>query len=106
MTLAPSAATGRDSLIIDSHAIGTRGTLNVTDNWKVTVGQIGYDFKNKRATFPDFSFYRDLHCWEMGMSWQPERTTYSFFLRVKPSSLDFIEVPYGKNNVDGRFGGF
>jgi len=102
----PSRLTGNDSLIVSSHAIETRGTIDLTENWKVTIGRIGYDFKNKRVTFPDFSFYRNLHCWEMGMSWQPELTTYSFFLRVKPSSLDFIELPYQKNNADARFGGF
>jgi len=106
LTYEPSRFTGKDTLIIQNHNIETRGNFNLTENWRVTVGRIGYDFKNKKVTFPDFSFYRDLHCWEMGMSWQPERTVYSFFLRVKPSSLDFIELPYKKNNVDGRFGGF
>ena len=106
LTFEPSRKTGRDSLIITSHSIETRGNIDLTENWKVTVGRIGYNFKDKKVTYPDFSFYRDLHCWEMGMSWQPERTTYSFFLRVKPSSLDFIELPYKKNNADGRFGGF
>ncbi len=101
----PSIATGRDTLVVTNHSIETRGNINLTDNWKVTVGRIGYNFRDKKVTFPDFSFYRDLHCWEMGMSWQPERTTYSFFLRVKPSSLDFIELPYKKNNAD-VFGGF
>ncbi|MEM6963325.1 MAG: putative LPS assembly protein LptD [Bacteroidota bacterium] len=101
-----SRQTGNDTLVVSSHAVETRGNFNLTENWRVTVGRVGYDFKNKRVTFPDFSFYRDLHCWEMGMSWRPERTVYSFFLRVKPSSLDFIEVPYRKNNADGRFGGF
>ncbi len=106
LTLAPSAETGNDTLTIASHSIETRGTIKLTDNWNVTVGRIGYNFNEKRVTYPSFSFYRDLHCWEMGMSWQPDRTTYSFFLRVKPSSLDFIELPYQKNNADGRFQGF
>lgn len=105
LELEPSALTGKDTLVITNHSIETRGNINLTDNWKVTVGRIGYNFRDKKVTFPDFSFYRDLHCWEMGMSWQPERTTYSFFLRVKPSSLDFIELPYRKNNADA-FGGF
>jgi hypothetical protein len=106
LELAPSTLTGRDTLVIRNHSIETRGDINLTENWKVTVGRIGYNFKDKKVTFPDFSFYRNLHCWEMGMSWQPERSTYSFFLRVKPSSLDFIELPYQKNNADARFGGF
>jgi hypothetical protein len=35
------------------------------------------------------------------MDWQPLRGTYNFYIRVKPSSLDFLKVPYRKNNVDG-----
>lgn len=106
LTFESSRQTGNDTLVVSSHAIETRGNFNLTENWRITVGRVGYDFKNNRVTFPDFSFYRDLHCWEMGMSWRPERTVYSFFLRVKPSSLDFIEVPYRKNNADSGFGSF
>lgn len=106
LELEPSVLTGRDTLVVTNHSIETRGNINLTENWKMTVGRIGYNFRDKKVTFPDFSFYRNLHCWEMGMSWQPERSTYSFFLRVKPSSLDFIELPYKKNNADARFGGF
>ena len=95
-----------DTLTIGVHTIDLRGTIQLTDNWRISVGRIGYDFKSKRLTYPDFSFYRDLHCWEMGMSWQPQRGTYSFFIRVKPSSLDFLEIPYKKNRVDGFNRGF
>ena len=69
----------------------------------MTVGNIGYDFVQKQLTYPDFSFSRDLHCWEMGMSWQPVRGTYAFYLRVKPGTLDFIKVPYQQNIGDGQF---
>ena len=103
MRIQQSAATGNDTLVVSTHTIEMRGNIDLTEKWKITVGRIGYNFSEKRVTFPDLSFYRDLHCWEMGMSWRPDRGSYSFFLRVKPSSLDFIELPYKKNPVDGRF---
>ena len=103
MRVQESTATGNDTLTVDNHTIEIRGNIDLTEKWKITVGRIGYNFTQKRVTFPDLSFYRDLHCWEMGMSWRPDRGSYSFFLRVKPSSLDFIEVPYKRNPIDGRF---
>ncbi len=92
---------GKDTIRITTNSITLQGTtINLTSKWRIRIGNIGYDFVNKRVTYPDFGFYRDLHCWEMGMDWQPERRTYSFFIRVKPSSLDFLSVPYRRNRVD------
>jgi len=92
---------GRDTIQITRNNIGlSRTTLNVTDKWRADIGSIGYDFVRKQLTYPDLSLYRNLHCWESGFSWQPERRTFSFFLRVKPGSLDFLKVPYARNRVD------
>jgi hypothetical protein len=100
-------ATGKDSIAITTHTISSRGSIKLTPNWNIYVGNFGYDFQSKRITYPDFSFARDLHCWEMGVSWQPQFGSYSFFIRVKPGKLDFINIPYGKRIQDSRgFGGF
>ena len=103
--LVRSFAQGIDTTYVRANSLSMRGNIQLTDNWRINVGNIGYDFKSKRLTYPDIGFYRDLHCWEMGMNWQPQRGTYSFYIRVKPSSLDFINIPYRRNNADG-FGGF
>ncbi len=93
----------KDSFYTSTHSINTQGTMQLSKSWKVTVGNIGYDFIAKQLTYPDFTFYRDLHCWEFGMNWQPLRNTYSVFLRVKVgSTLDFIQIPYGRNNIDSQ----
>lgn len=98
---------GVDSIYVTQNNLRlSGGTINLTSKWRVTIGGIGYDFVNKSLTYPDFQFYRDLHCWEMGFSWQPQRGTYSFYIRVKqPSKLDFLNVPYNRNNYD-PLGGF
>ena len=94
-----------DSIFVRTHTINIRGNMNITDQWSVRVGNIGYDLKNKRLTYPDLSFSRRLHCWEMGLSWQAQRGTYSFYLRVNPSStLNFIKIPWDKRDVDGFIG--
>lgn len=86
---------GVDTLLV-VNSLNFQGDIQITRNWKISFGNMGYDFKAKKLTYIDLSFYRDLHCWEMGLSWQPDRGTYSFFLRVKPGSLDFLKIPFNR----------
>lgn len=93
---------GKDSIAVTAHTLSSRGSIKLTQNWNIHVGNFGYDFQNKKITYPDFAFSRDLHCWEMGVSWQPQFGSYSFFIRVKPGKLDFLNIPYGKRIGDNR----
>lgn len=92
--------TGRDTFTIATHSIDVQGTLKLSKYWNINIGRIGYDFTRKSLTYPSLGFSRDLHCWEMGMNWAPTRGTYSFFIQVKPGTLDFIKLPYQRNNAD------
>ncbi|MBB4077659.1 hypothetical protein GGR28_000260 [Lewinella aquimaris] len=94
----------RDTLRFNTNAnsIELRGALQLTENWSVNIGQIGYDFTSKSITYPYLSFARDLHCWEMRFSWAPQRNTYQFSIAVKPGTFDFLEVPINQNRYDGR----
>jgi hypothetical protein len=94
-----------DTTIITTHTVNMRGAVKLTKKWSITVGNIGYDFRAKELTYPDFGFVRDLHCWSISMSWQPQRGTYSLRIGVKPGSLDFIKIPHNRNQQD-TFGGF
>jgi hypothetical protein len=89
---------GRDTLSIVQN-LGVIGALNLSRNWKLDY-QFNYDFVQKRIAYPQFRFYRDLHCWELGLDWQPERRTWTFFLRVKSGSLNFLNIPARKNFFD------
>lgn len=91
---------GVDSLEVSANELSLNGSLQLTDNWTIRVGRIGYDFSRQRITYPDLSFARLLHCWELGMNWQPERRTWTFFLRVRPSSLGFIKLEQRKQIYD------
>ncbi|MCB9081195.1 MAG: LPS-assembly protein LptD [Lewinellaceae bacterium] len=86
---------------IGTNSINARGNIALTKNWAISVGNFGYDFENGGLSYPSFGFLRDLHCWEMSFNWQPQRGTYSFNIRVKPGTLDFIKIPYQRNNADG-----
>ena len=91
----------QDTVFIKTHTISMRGNIDLTDKWSVTVGNIGYDFKSKGLSYPDFGLSRSLHCWQMGISTQPSRGTYQFYIRVNPSSsLSFLNIPWTKNRAD------
>lgn len=91
----------KDTLRLTANSIEMRGSIQLTPNWQIDVGSIGYDFVSKNITYPYLGFSRDLHCWEMGFNWAPQRNTYSFFIRVKPGTMDFLKLPYQRNNADG-----
>lgn len=93
------------NLNVRSHFISLRGRVPLSENWGLTFTNIDYNFTQQRMTYPDFGISRDLHCWQMNLSWQPRRGTYQFTISVKPGTLDFINVPYRKSRVDG-FTGF
>ncbi|RLD20294.1 MAG: hypothetical protein DRI69_06625 [Bacteroidetes bacterium] len=98
---------GKDTTIIGTHTINMRGTMKLTPKWSITIGNIGYDFRSKRLTYPDIGFMRDLHCWQMSFHWQPTRGTYSLTIGVKPGSFDFLKLPHQNNNQNAdTFGGF
>lgn len=94
--------TARDTVVITSNNISVSGDIPISSNWRITIGNISYDFIAKQMVYPDLAFTRDLHCWEFRLSWQPLRGTYLFSINVKPSSLDFLKIPYRKNNIDAR----
>lgn len=93
---------GETEFDISTNSINCRGLIQLTKNWAINIGNFGYDFVRRGLSYPSVGFRRDLHCWEMDLQWQPTRGTYTFNIRVKPGTLDFIKIPYQRNNVDGR----
>ncbi len=92
----------KDTFFISTNTISLRGNVKLTENWRIRVGNFGYDFKNKGFTYPDFGFERQLHCWKMNFNWQPRYGTYTFFIGVSSSTLNFIKANYNQNTGDAR----
>ncbi len=89
---------------ITRNTLTLNGNIPLADHWAVNLNNIGYNFITRQITYPDLGITRDLHCWSMRFSWQPQRGTYTFFLGVKPGSmLDFIKVPYNRTNANRGF---
>ncbi|MBX2815632.1 MAG: hypothetical protein KTR24_06535 [Saprospiraceae bacterium] len=86
---------------VRTNSVNTRGSIMLSPKWNINVSNIGYDFRTKRLTYPNIGIMRDLHCWEMGFNWAPTRSYYSFYIRVRQSPLDFLNLPYRRGNQDG-----
>ncbi len=93
----------RDTFVIGRHNISLQGNIPLTSKWSIYISNIAYDFQSKQLVYPDLGFSRDLHCWQLSLSWQPVRGTYLFTINVKPGTLDFLKIPYRKNNFDAQF---
>jgi len=96
---------GRKKSELTSHTLTFGGAFDLTDNWGIRIGNLGYDFKGKGLSYAAVSFSRKLHCWNMSISWYPDRgNTYQFAISVNSGTLSFLKYNYGQNNTDGFFG--
>ena len=75
--------------------------MNVTRKWKVGI-LTGYDIQNKDISHTEINIYRDLHCWEMRLSWIPFgiRKGWNFQINVKASVLQDLKYKIEKDFRD------
>jgi hypothetical protein len=77
-----------------SQTLSFNGDLKMTDKWKMSFNS-GYDFVGKGIiSNTSLNIHRDLHCWEMVVSWIPfgPFQSYTFDLRVKASMLQDLKL--------------
>lgn len=94
-------AENKDTVRISIHSLDVRGSLSLTDNWKINVGSIGYDFIQKSITYPSIGFSRDLHCWAMSINWRPTNNAFTFSIYAKSGPFSFLKVPYQRSGIEG-----
>ena len=78
--------------------------INLTDNWRVRFnGQI--DLRKKQLVSQYWTFYRDLHCWEASLSWNPVGPARGFYFRINvkaPHLQDLkLERRGGRSSIFG-----
>jgi len=76
--------------------------FNLTDNWNIKFSG-GYDILNHQIVVPTVHVYRDLHCWEMNLTWNPIGAYRGFNLeiRIKASQLQDIKVTKREDTLVG-----
>jgi hypothetical protein len=77
------------------------GDLSISEKWKITYNT-GYDFKMKEFTQTNLGISRDLHCWQMNLTWIPfgRFTSYNFTIAVKASVLQDLKLERRKPFLD------
>lgn len=74
-----------------------RMELQATKNWRVSY-DARWDLNRKRITGSTISLYRDLHCWEGRLTWNPIGYGQGFFLIINVKSMQLKDVKVEKRN--------
>ena len=85
--------------------LNVSGSFSLTPKWKIS-GNTGWDFKLNKLTYTSLNIHRDLHCWEMSISWIPIgfHQSYSFVINIKSSILKDLKYQKQKGFYDrGNF---
>ncbi len=96
---------GEKEFRTNTHSIQLNtGNIPLSENWGMRIGNLSYDFERKRFVYPSFTLSRNLHCWQMRVSWQPQADAYSFFIGViaEPFS-QFLKYETGRTQFDASF---
>lgn len=84
-----------------TNTFGVNGDVSITQKWKVAY-QTNYDIKEMKFSYTSFEIYRDLHCWEMSISWVPfgQRKSYMVRINVKASTLQDLRITRKREYFD------
>lgn len=76
-----------------TQALRLDGDFSLTRQWKVTFNT-GYDFQQNEITQTFITIARDLHCWQVNLSWVPfgKFQSYSFYIGIKSSLLKDLRL--------------
>lgn len=82
-------------------AVNINGNLSISEKWKINFSG-GYDFRTAQFTQTMLGIARDLHCWQMNVSWVPfgRFTSYNIDIRVKSSILQDLKVSRRRSFFD------
>lgn len=84
-----------------TQTLNFNGDLKLTPKWRVGVTS-GWDFEKSTLSYTSMNIFRDLHCWEMRLSWIPigYHKSYSFSINAKASILSDLKYKKQKSWYD------
>ena len=84
-----------------TQTLNFNGNISLTSKWKIGFNS-GWDFKIKELTYTSVNISRDLHCWQMRLSWIPlgSRQSYSFTISAKSAILSDLKYEKRKSWFD------
>ncbi len=86
-----------------TQALNFSGDLSLTQKWKIVFNS-GYDFVRSEITQTNFSINRDIHCWQLSLSWVPfgPFQNYTFNIGVKSTLLRDLKLNRTRSFFDVR----
>ena len=87
-----------------TNTAGLNLDVTITDNWKASYNTT-YDLRGKRVTSSSITLYRDMHCWEGRLNWNPTGVAKGFYLiiNIKASQLQDVKVEKRKGGGGGIY---
>ncbi|MBP9925534.1 MAG: LPS-assembly protein LptD [Cyclobacteriaceae bacterium] len=84
-----------------TQAMRFNGDLSLTDKWKIVYNS-GFDFESHEFTQTQISINRDLHCWQLSLSWVPfgHYQSYNFSIGIKSGMLRDLKMDRQRNFFD------
>ncbi|GAC1370009.1 MAG: putative LPS assembly protein LptD [Hymenobacter sp.] len=75
------------------NTVGVTGSVKLTPNLRLSYN-LGYDITHQTVTYPNLTFFRDLHCWQINGTWIPFGLTkgYNFTIAAKSSLLQDLKL--------------
>ena len=74
-----------------AHSISVSGSYRPTDHWSLNY-RTGIDIADRTAGFTSINATRDLHCWEMKITWVPFGSTRSYMIGINLKNQQFRQV--------------
>ncbi|MFQ6677378.1 MAG: putative LPS assembly protein LptD [Fidelibacterota bacterium] len=75
--------------------LNTNSTFNVTKNWKLSYSA-RFDLIDYELISHQVTIHRDLHCWELNLSWTPSGYASGFYLRINVKSPTLRDIKVEK----------
>lgn len=92
----------------DPAHVSTSSSMNANLNFSLTQSikiafSGNYNFKEKNFAAPQVRIYKDLHCWEMNLTWNPLGLYrgYRFEIRVKAPQLQDLKIERARGQFSG-----
>ena len=76
-----------------TQSLRASGDFSLSEKWKIGYNT-GYDFQKAELTQTLITIARDLHCWELNLSWVPfgKYQSYNFYIGIKSALLKDLKM--------------
>lgn len=88
-----------------SNTIMLNGDFRLTDKWRIQYSTT-YDLRALRLSgVPQFTIYRDLHCWDLNVQWVPfgYYKSYNITLKVRASILQDLKLSKRSDYTNNQY---